>query len=113
MMINPLLILADVLRNKVASDIDLKHTTATWSNVRLAAAVQSNNKWEYSMAFTPSQISVKVTVASGMLKVTTVIPGDLTETLKGESDNQLSLSETLCGYSLNTATLFVLCLWSS
>ncbi|KAI0239341.1 Mucin-like protein [Lamellibrachia satsuma] len=73
----------DVLRNKVASDIDLKHTTATWSNVRLAAAVQSNNKWEYSMAFTPSQISVKVTVASGMLKVTTVIPGDLTETLKG------------------------------
>ena len=74
---------AEVLRNKVLSAIDLKTTTATWSNVRLAAILQASNKWEYTMAFTPLQISIRVTVASGMIKVTTVIPGDLTETFKG------------------------------
>ena len=73
----------EVLRNKVLSTIDLKTTTATWSNVRLAAILQASNKWEYTMAFTPLQISIRVTVASGMIKLTTVIPGDITETLKG------------------------------
>jgi len=75
--------LAEVLRNKVVSSINLKTTAATWANVRLAATLKENNKWEYTMAFTPLQISVRVTVASGMLKVTTIIPGDVKETLKG------------------------------
>ncbi|KAK2160224.1 hypothetical protein NP493_1661g00003 [Ridgeia piscesae] len=73
----------EVLRNKVVSSINLKTTAATWANVRLAATLKENNKWEYTMAFTPLQISVRVTVASGMLKVTTIIPGDVKETLKG------------------------------
>ena len=75
--------LTDVLRNKQVSDIDLKTTSATWMNVRLAATLGDNNKWEYTMAFTPHRVRVGVTVASHVLYVTTVIPGDLTDTLRG------------------------------